>query len=458
MLECKDIDGQMMDWLYDELDDTSSAPFAEHIDGCARCQTELDSLTRTRAALRALPDDDPSPGITQILLHEAAKRAPSKRARATSIADDRDKPGALAWLFGWMKPALAHPGLAAFACLVLVAGVAGSLYVRGKGRTTEPMADEAKRTTHASDDSQPALIPSADQAARQRELGDGFEARLADEGDELAAPFEENAAAAPAARATVDSKDAVDRVLEEEPAPEQALERQSNQEREGGEFRTRDTRDRSDQNVDVKADLAKQEPKAPSGKAGNKSTGTSAPMTNAVTTADPLLDAEDYDDDVTGADASEAGVGYAETDNEARNQKDKDVGAAKEKKKQSAKPSKSADPAPPPADTKPTGAGGATYTVGSDPKKELEWAQTQRKKMSKLISAKKCKDAAVIANDILDRNPQYYYKNIDSSTEIKRCQWYVVDEQRRRSSQRAKNRRSSAGDASDELVEPMSTE
>ena len=111
-----------MEYLYHELDADSAAEFRSHVGGCTRCSAELAGLERTRKALRSLPDIDPPPSVTALLLHEAARRAP---------AQDGEKQGFWAWITGFLQPIVAHPALAAAASLVLVAGVAGYLSMRG---------------------------------------------------------------------------------------------------------------------------------------------------------------------------------------------------------------------------------------------------------------------------------------------------------------------------------------
>ena len=52
---------------------------------------------------------------------------------------------------------------------------------------------------------------------------------------------------------------------------------------------------------------------------------------------------------------------------------------------------------------------------------------------SALAAGKKdCREAARIANDILDRNPDYYYKKVAGSKSVQPCSWYVRDERTRR--------------------------
>lgn len=122
MMQCRDIDELMMDFLYQELDASRAAAFQSHVGGCSRCNAELASLQRTRTAVRALPELDPPAAVTARLMHEAAKRAPRP-------AEERG--GLLGWLGALWRPVAMHPAFAAVAALVLIGGVAGYLQMRG---------------------------------------------------------------------------------------------------------------------------------------------------------------------------------------------------------------------------------------------------------------------------------------------------------------------------------------
>ena len=77
MLDCTKIDALMMDWLYKELDESTTATFNTHVAECAHCEGELAALQRTRAAVKDWPQVEPPLAVSNILLHEAAKRAPA---------------------------------------------------------------------------------------------------------------------------------------------------------------------------------------------------------------------------------------------------------------------------------------------------------------------------------------------------------------------------------------------
>jgi hypothetical protein len=153
MLQCRDIDDLMMEFLYHELADPAERDFRQHLDGCTRCGAELESLQRTREAMRSLPVFAPSLDVTSRLLQEAARRAPAvgvARATEPPRAHD-DRRGFFGWMADFFRPLMAHPAWAAAASLILVAGVAGYLAMTGK----------VKESSHESEYRGPAVVSEA---------------------------------------------------------------------------------------------------------------------------------------------------------------------------------------------------------------------------------------------------------------------------------------------------------
>jgi hypothetical protein len=77
--------------------------------------------------------------------------------------------------------------------------------------------------------------------------------------------------------------------------------------------------------------------------------------------------------------------------------------------------------------------------------KDDSWARSEQGKLNRALDAKKskderCRDAARIANNILDRNPDYYYAKVEGSKRLAPCNMYVSQERSRRSSDREKAR------------------
>jgi hypothetical protein len=159
MMQCRDIDELMVDFLYQELDDGQAEGFRAHVDGCARCGAELRGLQQMRETLRALPDDEPSPAVSTLLLHEAGKRA-RKAEEQGSV---------LAFLSRFFAPVLAHPAWAAAGSLLIVAGVAGFLSMKGtvdeRSQPIEVTAREGEPAWAAPIEAAPVAPPASDLAA-----------------------------------------------------------------------------------------------------------------------------------------------------------------------------------------------------------------------------------------------------------------------------------------------------
>lgn len=189
MMECRNIDELMMEYLYRELDTSKTDAFKQHVDGCKRCTSELASLQATRQALRALPELEPGPDITSRLLAEASRRTPA----VTAVGEGEEK-GFLAWIAAWLRPVMLHPGFAAAAALVLIGGVAGFLTLKNAVNTktarieskhgAESAADERaaaqplERGMLRAEPASPGAPPMANApAARGGETGDNGPAR-----------------------------------------------------------------------------------------------------------------------------------------------------------------------------------------------------------------------------------------------------------------------------------------
>ena len=73
MPECRQIDERLLDFVYGELPDEAQAEVRAHLAGCDRCTAEIESLQKTRTALRELPEEDPPAALTARLVHEASR-------------------------------------------------------------------------------------------------------------------------------------------------------------------------------------------------------------------------------------------------------------------------------------------------------------------------------------------------------------------------------------------------
>jgi hypothetical protein len=154
-----DADATLVELLYGELDGAERDRAEARVAADPALASELDGLRALRGTLRTWGEasDAEPPGDLSGLL--AAARA---SARPAAVATEPAAPGLWERLSRWMAPLLAHPGLAAAATLVLVAGVAGTLYVTGGSRMAEPTAAPAQ-------DQAPSEIAIAPEPAPPRE-------------------------------------------------------------------------------------------------------------------------------------------------------------------------------------------------------------------------------------------------------------------------------------------------
>src|SRR5512146_1967674 len=88
--DCEKFEPLLLDELYEELDELTSAALKRHVSGCARCKSSLDGMRATRSLL-ALPMVDPPDGLEERILaaaKEAQKVVPikSRFSRALSAA------------------------------------------------------------------------------------------------------------------------------------------------------------------------------------------------------------------------------------------------------------------------------------------------------------------------------------------------------------------------------------
>jgi len=124
MVDRHDIDALLIGSLYGELSSADEARLRAHLESHPADRTALDGLTRARHAVRASRifevQLEPSQAVSALLLQEAARRAPRK-------ARTEEREG---WFVRLRRSFLMHPAMAAAAMLVVVVGVAGTLYMR----------------------------------------------------------------------------------------------------------------------------------------------------------------------------------------------------------------------------------------------------------------------------------------------------------------------------------------
>jgi Putative zinc-finger len=453
MLECRQMDELMMDWLYDELDPTSSARVAEHVGICPRCSAEVGALRRTREAFRDLSDLEPPASVSAILLHEAARRAPA--AAHHPSPDVAAAAGFGARLRSWFRFPALHPAATAVATLVLVAGVAGTIYVRRGSDMAAPKRYAVETTAATDSSSSSAASPGStlEQAPTQPADGllfkegragspaepspgpAGVRAQVLDdarqnelEEAQAASAFSADTGGLDAARGG--SKSGLGNLRVE--AKVEADQKQSRRS-EGREGFVDPESDRREKNRD-KADRGD----APAGKPADSVDVAPAETPLKQVQDDPSANA------VTGAGPAAPAPEPSLAAERSRLVDRKAAGAT-------GRASNAAPPAaqPPASAPAPTAGADADDAEGAESgryrpyrdrpltKEEQGWLESQELKLGELARGKRCREAAAIANDILDRNPDYYTRRVKNSKEVEPCRWYVGDEQKRRAMRRA---------------------
>nr|MDQ3370118.1 hypothetical protein [Myxococcota bacterium] len=148
MVERADIDALLIGSLYGELSSADEARLQAHLASHPADRTALADLTDARQAVRESRilqvQLDPPQSVSALLMQEAARRAP--------------KPAADGWFQRFARSFMLHPAMAAAATLVLVGGVAGTLYLRNGAQFATPSKD-APSELRAADQAAPAAPP-----------------------------------------------------------------------------------------------------------------------------------------------------------------------------------------------------------------------------------------------------------------------------------------------------------
>ncbi|MEP6860982.1 MAG: hypothetical protein ABJE66_10200 [Deltaproteobacteria bacterium] len=150
MLERQDIDALLVGALYGELSSTEQAQLTAHLESHPADRSALDDLKAVRAQFTTSRifevQLDPPQAVSALLLQEAARRAPKQ-----VVAADKKE----SWFDRFVRSFIAHPAMAAAATLVLVVGVAGTIYLEGNSEMAQP------RIAQKSNESVSAITPNA---------------------------------------------------------------------------------------------------------------------------------------------------------------------------------------------------------------------------------------------------------------------------------------------------------
>ena len=187
-MDRQDIDALLIGALYGELTLADEARLAAHLDSHPGDRGALDDLKSARQAVRESRifevQLDPPQAVSALLLQEAHRRAPKRVVR------DDEKEG---WFARFTRAFMAHPAMAAAAMLVLVVGVAGTVYMkRGDHLATKevsgPQLSQVTSTPADQGAAAPVATPSAPSAESTTAAGSAYQVGLADAEAKVAAP------------------------------------------------------------------------------------------------------------------------------------------------------------------------------------------------------------------------------------------------------------------------------
>ena len=392
MTDRQDIDALLIGSLYGELSSTEEARLSAHLESHPADRAALANLQWARDTVRESRilqvQFEPPQSVSALLLQEAHRRAP----KAPKDAAERS------WFQRFMRSFMLHPAVAAAAMLVLVVGIAGTMYMRGGDQYAKQTADDRVAPELADKVAAPSATgPAQEQsnATGSAPVGsDEFRVQLDDERAKNREDGEKrDEQDAPAvADTTVDSKS----------------------ERQLGMTDSR----RRDRAAPSKPETVA---KKPSKGYLEVTTPDRAPKdfdTNAKKSK-TVASRGDTVDDVAGAPSTTTVAGSSGV-----------TGGA-----QPRQPAVAAEPAPAPAEGK---AAPPPAAPPQDP--AVAWAKQQHGKVIAQVKAGNCSAAATLALQIANRAPSYYAAYVEDDIAIKNCKAYITQQREKEAErvQRAK--------------------
>jgi len=438
MVDRQDIDALLIGSLYGELSSAEEARLHAHLESHPADRTALADLTRARQVVRESRilevQVDPPHSISALLLQEAARRAP------------KPDPERVGWFQRFMRGFMLHPAMAAAAMLVLVVGVAGTMYLRKgdhfAGQSKAPSIEAPKPDITATT---PAATPAAtgeapgggDQNAQagsaysvtldEGARGDGYvDGKLAEQ-DRRDAPADPMRFQAEGSKGT-----GAVRPVSPPAAPQKPARKTPRLEVTTESASPKDLDDRASLNQTAKKS------KAPS-KASSK----------------PDLQVAD---DRGGAVGGVATVPRAPAEPKAEPSLRGMVSQPSTPAPATTRaPAQSAAPAPPPPSAVAREEKSADKVEAKPADPELAWAKQQHARVVASVRAGNCSAAANVALAIQDRAPAYYAQHLENDRDIKKCNVYIAQkrEKQQQEAERAQRARASKRAADEaELTAP----
>lgn len=441
-MDRQDIDALLVGALYGELTPADEARLAAHLEAHPADRGALDDLKSARAKVReSLIFEDagsvePPQHISALLLQEAHRRAP-KRAVAIE-GEQRDS-----WFFRVTRMFLAHPAMAAAAMLVLVIGVAGTLYSKkgaSFGDRTAPAQSESAAAPGGADQTAVAQ-GSAAYAAQLADPNDLAEGTAAEGWDNEAEKKED----APAAVANAKPKAEPSRRRAEgiEVSTEQQQPKEYVGAKDSGKLAAAPAK------AVAKGSVAKNDAYRDSDGVVDDRAGMIAPDTAT---------ASGYGRGVVGGAAS--GGGGAPSTGAAQpspppppSAPSGNFAAAPKQDVASDKKTATVAKTPAPTTTAPTAPGPTATPQDST---LMSWAKSTHSQVIAKVKAGDCQAAAKLALTVSNRAPDYYSQYMATDRQLKSCKQYI-DNERDKDAEKANKTRAQKRVNADEAAPAPST-
>ncbi len=137
----------VLDYVYGELDEGKKRAFEEHLPTCARCQQEVASFGRVRAAVkRVMPAVEPSTSLGGGALHAQLMHAAAQRKPRRGV------------LLAFPRKIMQHPALSAAAMFAIVGGAIAFNWSRSK--MAMPGADHGAAESAKQDEANAKTVDS----------------------------------------------------------------------------------------------------------------------------------------------------------------------------------------------------------------------------------------------------------------------------------------------------------
>jgi hypothetical protein len=161
-MDRQDIDALLIGALYGELTPADEARLTAHLESHPADRSALEGMKATRDSVRASRifevQTEPPQAVSALLLQEAARRAPRRAP---------EPEGHESWFHRFVRSFMSHPAMAAAAMLVLVVGVAGTLYMRHDDRFAAKTMDEAPGVVASTEPADNTAVPPPAETAAQ---------------------------------------------------------------------------------------------------------------------------------------------------------------------------------------------------------------------------------------------------------------------------------------------------